>query len=458
MRPVHPGIRRFMSDTTLAPLTRRRVFMLAFPIVLANAAVPMLGIADTAVIGQLGDAVALGAIAVGSLIFNFIYWGFGFLRMGTTGLAAQAVGAGDGEELRAVLARALLLGGAIGLALIVLQWPLGLGAFTAIGASEAVTEQAKTYFAIRIWGAPAILAVYSMLGFFIGLGLTGRVLWLQLFMNGLNIVLNVLFVLGFGWGVAGVAWGTLIAEWAAVTLGLILILRTLNARRLAGDMARLTRARLLDAAALIRTLAVNRDIFIRTLLLILAFGWFTATGARLDDDILAANHVLLQFLAFSAFSLDGFAFAAESLVGQAVGARQRERFLRAIRLTTEFAAVTALALTLGFLVFGTPVIHALTTAEDVRAAAGAVLVYAALHPVIAVWCFQLDGIYIGATRTADLRNTMIAAFTAYLAAWWWLTPAYGNDGLWIAFLIFFAARGIAMTIRLPALIRATMPG
>jgi len=441
-----------IADT--GPLTYGRVLTLATPIIFANIAVPILGIVDTAVIGHLGRAAPLAAIAIGSQIFNFLYWSMGFLRMGTTGLSAQADGAGDTAEVVAVLLRSVLLGLAIGVLLVVGQRPIALAAARVFETGPDVAAMAREYFAIRIWGAPATMVTYVALGWFIGLRRTRVVLLLQVVLNGLNIVLDVLLVVGLGWGVRGVAMGTLISEWSAAVLAVGVIAWRLR-RRWTGRLGAVSlTSRIFDPKAVVATIDVNRDIFVRTVLLIAAFVWFTRQGARSGDVVLAANHVLLQFLAFSAFFLDGFAFSTEALVGQAVGARSRSDLTLAVRLSTTLGLVTAAATAVVFTLAGPRIIDGLTTANGVRIAARSFLPYAVLHPLVGLWCFQLDGIFIGATRTADMRNTMIVSFGVYIAAWWVLWDPLGNHGLWIAFLVFFAARGITLGIRYPAVVES----
>ncbi len=431
-------------------LSARDVVVIAAPIVVANVAVPLLGVADTAVIGHLGRTAPLAAIAIGAQIFNFLYWGMGFLRMGTTGLAAQARGGGDEGEVRAVLLRALLVAGVIGGALILFQRPLVDGALLVFPSNREVAALVRQYVLVRIWDAPAVLATYAAIGWFIGRKETRVVMLLQVFMNTLNIALDVALVVGFGLGVRGVAVGTLVAEWSA--LGLAGVLITMRLRR-----ARAPRAPLLEPRRFSAMLQVNRDIFLRTVLLIAAFAWFTRQGARSGEVVLAANHVLLQFLAFSSFFLDGFAFAAEALVGQAFGSGSRGAVTRAVRLSTVLAVGTAAAMSLGFAVLGPFIIDGLTNVPAVRATARVFLWYAALHPLLGVWCFQLDGIFIGATRTRDMRNAMVLSFLLYLGAWWLAWGPLGNHGLWLAFLVFFVARGVTLGARYPALVEAVRP-
>jgi MATE family multidrug resistance protein len=443
-----------VAKSDVDQVTRRQVWQIAWPIVLSNASVPLLGLADTFVIGNLGEAALIGAIAVGAMIFSFVYWGFGFLRMGTTGLVAQAAGARNEEEVRATLARAMMIAGTLGLTLILLQWPLSLAAFGMLEGSPAVEAGALTYFKIRIWGAPATLASYAILGFFIGLQDSRTALILQLFLNGLNILLDVLFVMGFGWGVAGVAGGTLIAEVSAALLGLALVARRLHLRNPTGGLKRIPKALLLHRETLIKTLSVNSDIMIRTLCLIFAFAWFTNQGAKSGDVILAANAILMQFVTFAAFFLDGFAFSAESLVGKNFGARDAGELKKAVKYSTQLAVATALAVSLTFILFGQMAIMFLTNVEEVRAAAMLFLPWAVIAPLASIWCFQLDGIFIGATRTADMRNAMVLSLGVYLAAWYILQSTYGNHGLWAALTLFYFVRAATLYRRYPALLRA----
>jgi MATE family multidrug resistance protein len=428
---------------------------IAWPIVISNATVPLLGLADTFVIGNQGDAALLGAIAVGAVVFSFIYWGFGFLRMGTTGLVAQAAGANDEAEVRAALFRALLIAVLIGSVLVLAQWPLRAAAFAMMDGSAGVESGAITYFSIRIWGAPATLASYAILGFFIGLQDSRTALVLQLFLNGLNIGLDVIFVMGFDWGVAGVAYGTLIAEVVATGFGLYLIARRLKQRDPTYRVSSLPWPQILERSAVLNTISVNSDIMIRTLCLLFAFAWFTNQGAINGDVALAANAVLFQFVTFSAFFLDGFAFSTESLVGKSFGARSRPRVRLAVLYSTQLAVLTALIMSILIAVLGPAGIYFLTNVEEVRQAALVYLPWAIIGPIAGVWCFQLDGIFIGATRTADMRNAMAVSLVIYLIAWYFLAPLYGNHGLWAALTIFYFARALTLYARYPALLRAS---
>ncbi len=436
---------------TAAPIeiTHRRVWRLAAPVVLSNLSIPLLGAVDTAVMGHLPDPAYIGGVALGAVIFSYIYWGFGFLRMGTTGLVAQAFGARDGDEVRAALARAWLVALAIGTAVLALQWPIERAAFAALEASAGVEDLARAYYGIRVWGAPAALMNYVALGWLFGMQRMGLALVLTVFLNGLNIVLDLVFVVGLGWGIEGVAWATLAAEWSAAGLGLVLVGRATT--RVAGAW-RL--ARVLDRARLLALVKVNADIFVRTLCLITAFAWFTVEGARMGDVTLAANAVLLIFQTFMAYGLDGFAHAAEALVGGAVGAGDRRAFRRAVVVSSQWAAGLAGAFALAYLGLGELVIRALTGIGEVREAASRYLPWAVAAPLISVWSFQLDGVFIGATRTAEMRNGMLLSLLAFGAGVWLLVPALGNHGLWLAFMIFMVVRALTLGLWYPRIERA----
>lgn len=426
-------------------LTHRRVLSIALPIVVSNATVPILGLVDTGVVGQLGEAAPIGAVGIGAMVLTAVYWMFGFLRMATTGLAAQALGAGDRAEYAAFLVRALLVAVAGGLALVAFQLPVFGVAFAVAPASAEVEAMARDYMAIRVWSAPAAIAVYGITGWLIAAERTRAVLALQVWMNGLNILLDVWFVLGLGFGVEGVAIATAIAETSGAALGLWFCR---DAFRTPGwnDLARI-----LDRAALARMAAVNRDIFLRSMLLQAAFVSFLFLGARWGDVTLAANQVLLQFLHVTAYALDGFAFAAEALVGQALGARQRAALRRSAILTGVWAVGISVGLAVCFALFGGMLIDVMTTAPDVRAAARAYLGWMVLAPLVGVWSWMLDGVFIGATRARDMRNMMAVSFLGYVAAVAVLAPPFGNHGLWAAILVFFALRAATLALRYPSL-------
>ncbi|MEJ6814768.1 MAG: MATE family efflux transporter [Octadecabacter sp.] len=434
-----------MADTAL---THRRILNIAVPVVLGNITVPLLGLVDTGVVGQMGLATPIGAVGIGAVILTGLYWIFGFLRMGTTGFAAQAIGAGDGAENASILIRALGIAAMGGLAIIILQTPLFAFGFWLSPASNEVEVLARAYMQIRVWSAPFLIATFAMTGWLVAAERTRDILVIQLLMNGVNIGLDLLFVLGLGWGVQGVAVATVIAEISGCGLGLWYCRAAFE-----GAPWR-DRARLLDSAKLKRFASVNADIMIRSLLLQSIFMSFLFFGAGYGDTRLAANHILLQFLTVTAHAMDGFAFAAESLVGQAMGAKKRAAFRRAAVLVSCWCFGAGLLLALMFWVFGGTIIDWLTTASDVRRAARDYLFYMALTPLLSAAPFMLDGIFIGATRTRDMRNMMVMSTVIYFAAVLTLAPVFDNHGLWIALLISFAARGITLGWKYPALERS----
>ncbi len=442
--------------TSTSPLPGyRKIFQLAWPIILANCSVPLLGLVDTAVIGHTGSAVELGAIALGALIFSFAYWGFGFLRMGTTGFVARADGQQNEAEVRAALGRALLLATAIGLGLLVLQWPTIWAALQLLGASQDVETTARQYFLIRIWGAPAALGGFALMGLFIGLGRTGYILAVQVFLNGLNIILDLTFAGLLGWGANGIALGTALAEWAALGFGGWLAYRLLRARY-KDDDAFLPWALLRSRQGFLDTLGANTDIMLRTLFMLFAFAWFINQGAQFGDRILAANHILLQLIAFSAFFLDGYAHAVEPLVGRAAGARNLALFDVTVRRSTHLAAVTAFGLCLAIAMFGDYAIAALTSLPALREVTTIYLPYTAIYVLLSFAAFQLDGIFIGTSQVRDMRNTSIVSVIVFLAAAWWLTQWAGNHGLWLAFIFYVVVRALTLSLRYPALRRTLL--
>ncbi|MBE0414240.1 MATE family efflux transporter [Yoonia sp.] len=434
-----------MAD--VGPLTHRRVLTIALPIVLSNATVPILGIVDTGVVGQLGQAAPIGAVGIGAVILSAVYWVFGFLRMGTTGLTAQAAGGLDTDEVQALLSRALLIGLGAGVIMITLQVWLFAGAFRLAPASDEVETLARQYMAIRIWSAPATIALYGVTGWLIGQERTRAVLAIQVLMNGANIGLDLLFVLGFDWGVQGVALATFIVEWSGLVLGLWLC------RDAFAGTAWRTVDRVFDRVRLARMAVVNTDILIRSVLLQAIFVSFLFYGAGFGDVQLAANQILLQFLHVTAYALDGFAFAAEALVGRALGARAPGSLRRSAILSSGWAVGICIGLAVCFAVFGGAVVDIMAKSEVVRDAARVYLPYMVAAPVLGVGAWMLDGIFIGATRTSDMRNMMIVSAIAYFAAVIPLMAAFGNHGLWLGLLFSFVVRGVTLGLKYPALER-----
>lgn len=425
-----------------AVLTRSRALALAWPIMLAQVATATTGIVDTAVMGRYGTAAELAAVGLAAVVFNFLYWGFGFLRMATTGLTAQADGAGDTGETNAILKRALLLGAVLGL-LILIMFPLLSRLALALFQAEALVEtEAAAYFWGRIWGAPAALMGFAITGWLIGTGRTRALLAVQIGMNAVNAGLDFLFVAVFDWGPAGIGAGTAIAEWAALALGLVIVRSALGPG-----------AQLFERAKLAALLSANRDIMIRTLALLFSFAWFTNSGAQQGVAAMAGNQVLLQFIAVSAFVLDAFAFVAEKEAGAAYGARDRARLERAMRVTSELALVCGALFSLLFWLGGGAVFHDFILDPAAREAALAYLPWCAAVPVIGVAAWQLDGLFLGTTQGPAVRNAGMLAMVAYLATDIALAPAFGNAGVWTAFLLSYAYRAGALALYWPRLMQ-----
>ena len=426
-------------------LTHKRVLGVAIPIVLANATIPILGAVDTGVVGQMGLAVPIGAVGIGAIIISAIYWLFGFLRMGTTGLTAQAIGSNDHSETSALLVRGILIGLGAGLVLIMTQIPLFSAALGIAPASFEVESLAQEYLKIRVYSAPAAIAIFGITGWLIANERTRAVLVLMLLINSINIVLDFVFVLRLGWGVEGVAYATLIAEWSGLFFGLWL------ARKGFKNGYWKNWSQIIDRARLTKMAKVNSDILIRSVLLEIAFVSFLFLGSSFDDATLAANQVLIQFLNITAYAMDGFAFAAEALVGKALGAKNRLIFRRSAVMTSQWGFGSVVVMALAFYVFGNTIINVMTTAEDVRAVSYEYLPWMVLAPLVGAAAWMLDGIFIGATRTADMRNMMFISFCVYLIALALLLPKYGNHGLWASLIIFSIARGVTLGYKYPKL-------
>jgi len=422
---------------------------MAGPIILANISVPLLGAVHTAVIGHLPEPYYLGAVAIGAMLFNFIYHLFNCLRMGTTGPTAQARGAGDFAELRTILARALLLAGAIGGVLLLLQLPILAAALWLIDASAEVERHAAEYFRIRVWALPAVLGCYAIVGWLYGLRDARLPLLILFVTNGVNIVLSLLFVIGFGWGVPGVALASLIAEYTGLAAALLCAYRVL--RSLPDDGRG---SRVLDPARFARMLAINTDIVLRTFCVVSVLAIFMAKSAELGDVQLAANQVLHTFLMFTSFGLDGFAHAAEAILGESVGRRNREAFRRNMRVVLLWAGLVAALNVVVYLVAGPAIIALLTGIAEVRVTAEDWLLWPALLPLVSVWAYTYDGVYLAATRTRVMRNTVLISFAVFLAVLHAAMPAFGNTGLWGALAVFLGLRGLLLHLYLPRVLRA----
>jgi MATE family multidrug resistance protein len=412
----------------------------------ANLTTPLIGIVSTTAIGRLGDATLLGGVAMASVLFDCIFWLFAFLRMSTVAFTAQSLGAGETKEMRAILVRGWIVAALIGAGLIALQIPLATLLLGAMGGSEGVTRAASTYFTVRIWSAPLVLANYVMLGWLIGQARARMALATQIAINLTNAAATVLLVLVFDAGIAGAAIAAVIAESIGFALGILI------AYRLTQGKLDIPHATLFERAKLMRMLTVNRDIMIRTAALIAVWLFFASQGARAGDVTLAANAVLNNFLLISAFFLDGLANAAEQLCGRAYGARDRTAFSDAVRLVILWGAGFALAVAVVFALFGPGLIDIMTASEDVRRAARNYIWFVAVSPMLAVFAFAYDGVFIGATWAREMRNLMVLSLLIFLSAWLALR-SFGNAGLWGALLIHYAARGGLQALRYPALFK-----
>ena len=424
------------TPTSHQDYSHKQALNLATPMILSSLSIPLLGLVDTAVMGHLDSEHFLAAVAVGAILFNFIYMGMNFLRMGTTGLIAQAFGKGDYTEVRSVFAQAILVAISLALILLLIQKPLALTLHW-VQASPIVTDTAIKYFNWRIWSAPAVLANYVLIGWFLGMQ-SGKGPMLMLFTtNIINIILDILFVTQFGMDVNGVALASVIAEFCGLLVGLIYL--TVILKKHHGEWLK---NKIFELVKLKRFFTVNSHILVRTFALMISFAFFTAQGARFGDSILAANAVLINFQAILAYGLDGFAHAAEALVGRATGEKNREGLKKAMKIAFQWSAGIAVLFTLIFLVFGTQLIGMLTNIENIKTLAIEYLPWLIISPIISVWCFTYDGIFIGATRTKEMMVNMLAAtFLVFIPAVFVLRT-FGNHGLWAAFMLFLIARAL----------------
>ncbi|HEY0287793.1 MAG TPA: MATE family efflux transporter [Pseudomonas sp.] len=418
--------------------THKRVWGLAAPMILSNISVPLVTLVDSAVIGHLPHAHQLGAVAVGGTLYSFLAWAMGFLRMGTTGFAAQAAGRNDGAKLRQVLLQSLLL--AIGFA--VLLGLIGLPflhlAIQLMQPSDDLKALTQTFFHTRLFGLPAALATYALVGWFLGTQNARASLAILLTTNLCNIVLNLWFVLGLDWGVLGSARASVIAEWLGAPLGLALTHKALRAYP--GQIAWAALRHWQNWRPL---LAVNRDIFIRSLVLQSVFFLITVQGARLGDATVAANALLLNGLLLTAHALDGLAHAVEALCGHAIGAGDRDELRRSMNVAGGWSLICSVGFAAFFLCFGHLFVAMQTDIQPVREIAFTYLPYLAALPLVAVWSYVLDGLFIGATRARDMRNTMLLNLIL-LIPFAWIGYGFGNHGLWLTFLLFMALRGLTL--------------
>ena len=417
----------------------RRVLNLTWPVIIANLSLPLAGAVDTAVVGHLPDPAYIGAVALGALIFSTIYWLVGFLRMGTTGFVAQSYGANDQTEIGAAFIRSLVVALSVGGLVIVLQAPIGSVIFWFFEASEQVESHALEYYGIRVWGAVFAMFNLVVLGMLFGLQRMRTALILQLLLNGMNIVLDLLFVMAFGWGVPGVAAATVISEVTTALVGLGICWKLLRI-----SPARMAEFQILRRDKLVQLVQVNVNILLRTLCLEIVFIYFMWASARQSDLVLAANAVLMHLLHFLAFGLDGFAHAAEALAGNAYGAKDRARLNRTVAVTLLWSIIVALCFCLVYLLFGNFVIGLMTGIDSVRETAAEYLIWLIIAPFFCVWPFLYDGVYIGMTRTAEMRNCLIISMVLFFVVAFPGSYLFGNHGLWLGVMAFMLARGLLL--------------
>lgn len=430
----------------------RSILRLAIPNIISNITVPLVGMADLAILGHMAASpeAYIGAIALGGMIFNFIYAVFSFLRMGTTGFTAQAYGADNRKETSLIFARSMIVALAGGILLILLQAPVDWFTFRIIDSSAQVESLASEYFFIRIWAAPATLGLYTIMGWFLGMQNAKVPMLLAILINLVNIGANYTFVYGFGLKSDGVAWGTLIAQYTGFITGSLILLK--QHRHIVKHWKRNA---IMKISALRRFFMVNRDIMIRTILLILAFSYFTTHSARLGDDILAVNTLLLQFLFLFSYFLDGFAYAAESLAGKFYGAGNHKALKRFTRYIFIWGGAISIPFSIAYLGAGDYIIYILTDNSRVIQNASPYLPWLALVPLVSFAAFIWDGIFTGCTATAAMRNTMIiASLLIFLPLSCFLPLPMGNHGLWLALMAFMLARGVIMSLYAPRAIFA----
>lgn len=422
------------------PVTNREVLAIAIPMMLASITAPLVGLVDATVVGRFGDAALVGGLAAGAVAFDVIFVSFNFLRSGTSGLVAQCFGRGDPLEERAVFLRAFLVAALSGAALVLLASPIATICEWFMNAEPALTAAMDTYIRIRLISAPAALINYAILGYFVGRGETGGALFLQLLLSGANMALSTFLGVYLGLGIAGVAWGTTCAEVAAMIAGMFVLVSRFSA------MPRISPQHTFDRAAMRWMLHLNGDIMVRTFVLMGAYFVFTRQSAQLGTLTVASNGVLMHFLLFADYLLSGFATAAQQLVGRAMGAGDKAAFLRAVRLTAGWGFAVAGFASVLVLVFGEQLVSAITKAPDVRAEAVLYLPWAVFTVLSGVLAFQMNGVFIGATWSRDMRNVMLMSFAAYIPALFAFGKIFGNHGLWGAYHIFLLMRGIGLLL------------
>jgi len=428
----------------------RKVWAIAGPAILANSSEPLLGLVDTWAIGHLPSPVHLAAVGLGSIIFSYLLWSFGFLRMGTTGMVAQARGRNDSDGLITTVIRSCALALFFAAILLLFQQVLLMVSLRIMAPPDEVAAITAEYFRIRIWAAPATLLTYAIFGVLFGLAQVKSILWLQLFLNLTNGALNLLFVIGLGMGVPGVAWGTLIAQVLTALAGIWVLLSHLNHEALKARIKQATTWRLQGFSSLV---FINGFIFIRTIFLMTALAMIMRMAGGMGQAEMAASHVIMQFLLLISLGLDGFAHAAEALAGAAWGAGQRAVFRRWVILTSQWALIAAVFYMLLFWLLGNQLTALLTDLPSVRSQVASLMPLVIALPLVSVWCYQFDGVFIGATAALPMMVTMGLAFVFYLAVLNPLTQHWGLWGLWLAVLLFMGMRGLSQALWYPWLER-----
>jgi len=419
----------------------REILRISIPSIVTNITVPLLGMVDVAIVGHIGNASYIAAIALATMVFNLIYWNFGFLRAGTTGLTAQAYGAGDKEEYLNVLVRGIVIALTVAVLLLLLQYPIALLCKRFIRSSPATIELMLTYFYIRIWAAPATISLYVLKGWFLGMQNASAPMWVATILNLVNIVFSLLFVYVFDAGIAGVAWGSVVAQYSGLLLAVAIWIR--RYRHLWHDIR--WRAAL-EFRKMIRFFKVNADIFLRSLCLIAVFTFIPYISADMGEEILAANTLLMQLFTLTSYVMDGFAYAGESLVGKYVGARNSELLHKVVRALVWWGVALAVFFTLLFLVGGEQLLRILAKDEVVIGTAMQYMFWTYLLPFTGFAAFIYDGIYIGATASAAMRNVMFVATSVFFALYYALVARWGNHALWFAFIFFLIFRGGLMVL------------
>lgn len=419
----------------------RTILALAWPAVATNVTTPLLSLVDVAVVGHIGNSVYIGAIAVGAVMFNMLYWLMGFLRMGTSGMTAQAYGAGDSAECVRTLARAMLIALLAGTLMIALSPSLGTHILNFIDADSAAREPARQYFSVAILGAPGLLMTYALSGWFLGMQTSRPILWMALVANTLNIILNLAFVYGLGWDVRGVGAATAISQWVSAATGILLL-----SRRLRRITATGWRHGLLQMRALRHFFAINTDIFLRTLCLVAVTVWFTHAGATMGVDTLSANAIIMQLFILFSYLMDGFAFAGEALAGKFHGARDTAGLHRLVRVLMRIGLAAAALVTVIYYLCGEGIMRLLTNQQSVLRTAADYRLWAVAVPFAGFMSFLWDGIYVGLTRTRGMLLSMAAAMCVFYITWFTLSRALGNHALWLAFILYLLTRGLIQSL------------